>query len=231
MTDPCENHAMEAAVRCYHCRTDAMVNGDTEAFLAWHRRFQDAECDEQFPVRYRPAVADHSDVLAWVETWRSNPATCSSLLLTGNVGTGKTWQGYGAVRAAVTAVPMRHRGEPGSWRAWQITKWIATTSADMYAALRPQPKRDTEAELARYRETELLFIDDLGAAKTSEWVEEVTYRIIGGRYDAMLPTIYTSNLPTAELRDVLGNRITSRLAETTTRVKLTGEDRRRVKAA
>ncbi|GGZ55723.1 hypothetical protein GCM10010371_14020 [Streptomyces subrutilus] len=43
----------------------------------------------------------------------------------------------------------------------------------------------------------------------------------------MLPTLITTNLPIAELRNAVGDRVASRLAEMTTRVILTGPDRRR----
>ncbi|GHB22485.1 hypothetical protein GCM10010346_52710 [Streptomyces chryseus] len=43
----------------------------------------------------------------------------------------------------------------------------------------------------------------------------------------MLPTLITTNLPTAEFRTALGDRVASRLAEMTERVILTGPDRRR----
>jgi len=43
----------------------------------------------------------------------------------------------------------------------------------------------------------------------------------------MLPTLITTNLPIPELRTALGDRVTSRLAEMTERVVLTGPDRRR----
>lgn len=213
----CERHPDQPYVRCLLCKTDAMAAGDRAALAAWNARIHAAACDEQFPPRFREATADHPKVAAWIEAWHGNPAECPSLLLVGTVGTGKTWQAYGALRAAVTGP------KPATW--------IATTAADLYAALRPAPKRDTEAEMARYRDTGLLLIDDLGTAKTSEWVEEITYRVIGGRYDACKPSIFTTNLPLPLLREAVGDRIASRLAETCTTVALTGPDRRRVKAA
>lgn len=73
----------------------------------------------------------------------------------------------------------------------------------------------------------MLLLDDLGAAKTSEWTAELTYRLINHRYEHLRPTLITTNLPTADLRTTLGDRIASRLAEMTQRVILTGPDRRR----
>lgn len=77
----------------------------------------------------------------------------------------------------------------------------------------------------------LLIIDDLGAAKASEWVEEVTYRLINRRYNHMLPTLITTNLAIKDLRAHLGDRVTSRLAQMTTRVEFEPVDRRRHRPA
>lgn len=226
MTDQCTQHRGEPANLCGPCRTDAIVTGDRSAVLAWHQSSQAAKLVEAIPERYRDATADHPDVLAWLNRWHADPAGCPSLLLFGPVGTGKTWQAYGVLKAAVSG-RRAVRTVEASLREWRSTTWISTTSADMFAALRPAPKRDTEAELAKFRDVDLLLVDDLGASKGSEWVEETTYRIIGGRYDAMRPAIYTTNLAPGDVKDALGDRITSRLVETCTRVVLDGPDRRR----
>ena len=47
--------------------------------------------------------------------------------------------------------------------------------------------------------TSASFVDDLGAAKPSEWTEEINYRLVNHRYEHMLPTIFTSNVPAREL--------------------------------
>ncbi|MGV4930006.1 ATP-binding protein [Streptomyces sp. BHT-5-2] len=179
--------------------------------------------DARIPVRYRNALADHSQVTAWVEeitrTGRKGPggapgiAHGPSLLIAGPTGTGKTHQAYGAVRSLLAAgVRLR---------------WEATTSADLYASLRPRSGHDPERALWSFGRCPLLILDDLGAAKTSEWTEELTYRLINRRYNEMLPTLVTTNLPIAELRGAVGDRVASRLAEMTTRVILSGTDRRR----
>jgi DNA replication protein DnaC len=45
--------------------------------------------------------------------------------------------------------------------------------------------------------------------------------------DRELPTLITSNVKPADLKPILGDRVTSRLVEMTTRVVLKGDDRRR----
>ncbi|MFF9072756.1 ATP-binding protein [Streptomyces sp. NPDC014872] len=181
----------------------------------------------RIPARYRAAVADHPAVAAWVrevaERGRPGPegapglAEGRSLLIVGTTGTGKTYQAYGAVRSLLIAgVRLR---------------WKAITAADLYAELRPRPGHDGERELMDLARCPLLIIDDLGAAKNSEWTEEVTMRLINRRYNAILPTLITTNLGMADLRAHIGDRVASRLTEMTDRVILDGPDRRRALAA
>lgn len=179
--------------------------------------------DARIPARYRHALSDHQQVTAWTKAiaaaGRPGPSRAPgidegpSLLIAGPTGTGKTHQAYGAIRTLLSAgVRLR---------------WEAVTAADLYARLRPRSGHDAERDLQTLARCPLLLLDDLGAAKNSEWTEELTYRLINHRYEHMRPTLITTNLPTDALRTALGDRIASRLAEMTERVILTGPDRRR----
>jgi DNA replication protein DnaC len=178
---------------------------------------------KHIPARYANAIADHTAVRDWVQqlvvgavtgTDRGAVAlsTGPSLLLVGPTGTGKTHQAYGALRALSLS---------GLMCSWQFT-----TAADMYARLRPRPKADPEEEFRSIANARLLVIDDLGAAKGTEWTEEINYRLINHRYEHEMPTLITSNAASADLRTMLGDRVASRLREMTTKVALKGEDRR-----
>lgn len=208
-------HRENDPARCTHCAANAKAEGG-HALTDWRRANAAAACDDRFPRRYTDAHADQPDVLTWIRRYTTNPAAAPSLLLSGPTGVGKTYQAYGALRAAVVAP--------------RPVRWEAATFADFTAALRPSGK-DPEGTLNRYRTADLLLIDDLGAAKHSEWVEETTYRLINGRYEDMRPSIFTTNLPLPQLRDGLGDRIASRLVEICTVVALRGNDRRRAVAA
>ncbi|MEU9861446.1 ATP-binding protein [Streptomyces sp. NPDC047971] len=186
-----------------------------------------ALADARIPPRYRQALADHPEVAAWVDeiacAGRPGPsgtrgiAEGPSLLIVGPTGTGKTYQAYGAVRSLLAAgVRLR---------------WEAVTAADLYARLRPRPGLDAERELHTLASCPLLVLDDLGAAKGSEWTEELTYRLINHRYEYLRPTLLTTNLPIPMLRTALGDRVASRLSEMTHRVILDGPDRRRTSPA
>ncbi|NUS00401.1 MAG: ATP-binding protein [Kribbellaceae bacterium] len=175
------------------------------------------------PVRYSTATVTTSEVAAWVRTLVSaavrdarafNPKVQRgpSLLLLGPVGTGKTHQVYGAIREIV------HTGVSCSW--------LVTTAADLYADLRPNQNRNDQV-FDRFANVPLLVLDDLGAHKGTEWTAEQTFRLINHRYENELATVVTSNLTAPQLRDRVGDRITSRLVEMCRHVALKGSDRRR----
>lgn len=181
--------------------------------------------DKHIPARYADAEADNPEVLAWLERLLDRAVTdsvrrvyCSiqtgpSLVLLGPTGVGKTHQAFGVLRLL---------SKTGVRCAWK-----ACTAADMYARLRPRHGVDSETEFRAVADAPLLFVDDLGAAKGSEWVEEVNYRLINWRYERVLPTLFTSNVPPRELSSGLGERVASRLVEMADRVVLQGTDRRR----
>ena len=156
---------------------------------------------------------------AWANQVINDPRTAGILFLTGPFGTGKTHEAYGALRRVAEAGPDRF-------------ELIALTAPDMYALMRPGGSdQGPEYEVKRLMRIPLLLIDDLGTEKISEFTEEATYRILNERYNECRPLIITSNLPVAnpdgpDLKDQLGQRITSRLAQTTTVVAIRGNDRR-----
>lgn len=65
----------------------------------------------------------------------------------------------------------------------------------------------------RLSKTKLLIMDDIGSEKPSEWVQETMFVLIDRRYTHFLPTIFTSNMELDDLKERLGNRIASRIAE------------------
>lgn len=175
------------------------------------------------PVHYQDATVSDPVVADWVRALVSGSSSDDhavaairrgpSLLIVGGVGVGKTYQSYAAIRAL--AVSGAYCG------------WLFTTAADCYASLRPRPGIDSESVFDRFAKVGLLVLDDLGAAKNSEWTEEINYRLINHRYEHERPTLITSNVPPKQLADALGARVASRLAEMTTQVVLKGSDRRR----
>ena len=166
--------------------------------------------DKRIPPRFRHATATHPDVIAWCEAFGPDSP---SLLILGPTGTGKTFQAFGAIRT------LAGKGVTVAWHA--------DTAPGLLASLRPRQDSDSEGDYRKIAAIPLLLLDDLGAAKGSEWTEEILYRLVNDRYEAMLPGLFTSNVPAGQLRDVLGGRVASRLAEMCHQVALRGPDRRR----
>lgn len=77
-------------------------------------------------------------------------------------------------------------------------------------------------ELAR--RVKLLVFDDIGAEKSSEWVQDTLFILVNYRYEQMLPTIFTSNCTLGELEEKLGKRVQSRIIEMCRCVKMEGVD-------
>lgn len=225
-TDPgedCDKHPGNPWLDCYECH-----RADFEAQAAEAAQKATERCDERFPRRYLEARTGHPEVLAWIAGMaKPDPR---SLLLLGPTGTGKSYQAYAALRSVVSTPIQVFDRDGRRLQHYRTHTWAALTFADLCATLRPRGRdHDPEAVLEKYRKTSVLLIDDLGAAKASEFVEEATYRLINGRYEDMRPAIFTTNLALPELKNAIGDRIASRLAETCTRVVLSGPDRRRTR--
>lgn len=190
--------------------------------------------DENIPARFADAVVDNPAVDAWLaETVRRAVAKSAaarqqiisihsgpSLLLLGATGTTKTSQCCGAMRG-LAALGI-------------FAGWVKISTPDLYARLRPRHGVDAEAEFRAVAGAPILILEELGLrfnaaaaeANTTPFVEEVNYRIVDYRYERMLPTLFTSNLRAKDLARVLGDRVSSRLNEMTSRVVLDGPDRR-----
>lgn len=130
------------------------------------------------------------------------------LILAGPVGTGKTHAAYALGNEAV------RRGI--FTEAW--------TLHDLMAALRPEGERDA---LQFARTAELLILDDLGAAKVSDWAQEAFTSLLDARLRAELRTVFTTNLPADTLREVWGVRALDRMSYRAQVLTFLGESRRR----
>ena len=74
--------------------------------------------------------------------------------------------------------------------------------------------------IARARNTRVLILDDMGAHNFSPWVQNILFTIINYRLNHELTIIITTNLSISEMIDAVGERITSRMMETGTNIKL-----------
>ncbi|TRZ62997.1 ATP-binding protein [Pseudomonas alloputida] len=135
---------------------------------------------EQFPVNYRAG---------------------RSLLLTGNVGCGKTHLASAIVR---TVVADRCRA-------------LIIPAGDIFSIARASmvpgsgyTDRDVAVHLGGL---DLLVIDEVGAQKGSEYELGLLHSIIDRRYQAVLPTVVISNLSADGLKSYIGDRALDRLRQ------------------
>lgn len=169
------------------------------------------------PAYGSPKLADLDDevrepLAAWSSTVLDRGY--ENLLLCGPVGTGKTHAAYAALRPAVGA----DRRVAGYF--------VAQLLQDLRPSDDPEIEARARAARRRVETCDLLLLDDVGVEKASEWTVERLGVIVHGRWEARLPVVMTTNLPLAELADVLTERAYSRFAENLTIVRLTGHDRR-----
>lgn len=132
-----------------------------------------------------------------------------NLILTGPVGTGKTWAIWHAAEHAV--------------RSGYEERVMITTAARLRRVIAPATA--DPAEFSRYTDAGLLAVDDLGAVRLSEWDMDHLGDLVDTRWADHRPTAVTSNV--SDLRKLLGPRISSRLQHNALIVEMTGSDRRR----
>lgn len=157
------------------------------------------------PVFNKPGELD-PDVRKWLDGYLAGDR--GSLVLTGAIGAGKTWSLW---KLNETLIRAGWTGRFEIAAAWEI-KEAADLPID-------------RAQLHVWREADLFAIDELGAQRVTDWDADALSVLIDKRWQHELPTLITSN--EAKLRDLIGERSASRLADNVTKVTFVGEDRRR----
>lgn len=176
--------------------------------------------EARFPRRFRCAHPSHPGVLRWVQLYLTNREDCPNLLVLGPTGPGKTTEAYGALRHVL--LELAKRGE-------RIT-FAAVNHPDFHARLDVSKYDPHHAEAQRMLDNlgqvDLLLFDELSGGKTYDATEIHLYRLVNTRWENQRPMIVTTNLPPDQLRDLVDERIVSRLADSI-QVTMQGPDRRR----
>ena len=158
----------------------------------------------------------------YVENFEEHLQTGTGLIIAGHgeVGTGKTHL------ACAIANDLLDKGYP--IKVINITRMIASIKEDF--------------KIKPYIDVPALLIDDLGKETGTQWVVETLYTIINERYEAMKPTLITTEDGIEELKNNYkicvngkeknrGKAIISRLIQDFIYIPLTGEDYRQRRAA
>jgi len=207
---------VERVVRCECWRADFVARQLREARIP--PRFATTTL-ENFERDTNDQRAAWGAASAFVEAF---PVVDRGILFYGPNGVGKTHLAVGILRACIE--------KKGAIAYFFETRELLRLIRDTYN----RSVEETEMEvLSPVLGADLLVLDDLGAERTSEWVQETLGLVVNTRYNTKRPTICTTNL--ADLDDntdprsfsfQLGERTRSRLREMCDWVQMPGVDRR-----
>jgi DNA replication protein DnaC len=147
-------------------------------------------------------------VRSFVTELGENLAAGQGLWLMGNTGTGKTTLGMLVAKEALAA---------GRTVAVYFTPKLLTQIRQTYQATDSEDAYD--AFFKRLTSVDLLYIDDLGSERHTDWVVEQLYALINERYENRRSMLVTSNASgdvdkgQRLLEEQIGARSVSRLVE------------------
>lgn len=151
------------------------------------------------------------------------PNVDKGLLFLGKPGLGKTHLAVATLKLAIRLTNARG--------LFYTTPELLTLIRSTYNSA----TKATEADVIRpVMEAQLLVLDDLGAERPTDWVEETMNLIVNTRYNHRRVTVFTSNYPVEvvpgspaeELKERVGFRLFSRLHEMCEFLPLEGVDYR-----
>jgi DNA replication protein DnaC len=176
------------------------------------------------PARYRgvsfdrPPVSDMARDMStrhvvqatkdYIERLDENIEAGRGLWLMGNTGTGKTTLGMLIAKEALAA---------GKTVGVYFTPKLLTRIRQTYQ--QTESNRAYDDFFRRVTSVDLLYIDDLGSERHTDWVVEQLYALINERYESRRPMLVTSNSEIdvdkgqRQLEEQIGPRTVSRLVE------------------
>ena len=221
------NRTVEQATRC-ECIRQQLGERLLEATRI-PRRYKHCELSNfEHEGSFRSLAKAHMASMRFVEEF---PVESAGLLMTGPIGCGKT---HLAVGIAKELISQKHVG----CLFYDYRELLKEVQNSYNSSVQV-----TELEvLQRVFDAEVLILDELGAAKPTEWVWDTVSHILNTRYNDKRTTIITTNykdLPPAgtelegrvvrarteeTLGDRIGERMRSRLHEMCRFVRVEGED-------
>ena len=180
------------------------------------------------PFKYTSAsIADYKNGLSkWFESK-------NSLFIHGGVGTGKTWLMSALMRENIVSSAYHYKGNnfEGEERITYKSDYLFVSFPEIAMRIRASMNaRTSETEstiVEKYGTIRNLFLDDIGAEKSSEYMQSILFMLIEMRNTGRnRRTVITSNLSLNMLAQQHGERVASRITEMCEVVKLSGSDRR-----
>lgn len=201
---------------CPHCTEEAsrkQEEADAERRAAERTQHLISTCgvpsrfDAATIANYKPptdrAASIRETCRDYVERFPELAKQGSSMILSGNVGTGKTH----LATAVAKGVIKRHQLPSKYTSVSQVMRRIRSS----YNAERGE---ETEAEIIeKLVRVPLLVIDEVGVQLGSNHEYTMLFDILNGRYSELQPTVVVSNLGVKELAGAIGERLVDRLRE------------------
>lgn len=170
----------------------------------------------RLPLAYRdadmPRTEFGADAARWVRDYRAG-RRCNLAIL-GPTGSGKTWTACAVARMLLISdtVPV-----------------TVVSASEFLDNLRPA-QGGLDVDMMQFATAPVMVLDDLGTERLTEWAEEQVDRLAHTRSHNNRPTIITSNLTPAQLKDRYSRRTIERLFGGSQLIKITGATRRQLPA-
>ena len=174
----------------------------------WAAKIGSAAIPERFKNRtldsYVAKTSGQKKALAFAREYAENfdqvIKTGRSAVFVGKVGTGKT---HLAVGIALSI--MQQQKSPVFVTVQRLIRRVKDSW---------RTKEETETEVINaFALPDLLILDEVGVQFGSEFEKQVLFDVLNERYEILKPSILLSNIPSEQLSDYLGERVTDRLRE------------------
>lgn len=226
-----EREGREYAERCA-CRAEASVGLGGDASLKSLRippRYEQYSLANFFPRSPRHKLALEK-VMNYCVGYphRGKEEEGLGLLFTGSNGVGKT-------HLAVAVLRELGSGKGVHGQFWDFNELMR----EIKRSYDPETRTTEMQVLDPVVEVELLVLDDLGAWKITDWMNDTLFYVLNSRYLARRPTLITTNFQDVNSKEALradphvrreylvdriGQRLRSRITEMCLRVELDGDD-------